>query len=35
MQSILTKDAQMKKKVGEEYLNLTKSLLKTNLNGKN
>jgi hypothetical protein len=35
MQSKQIKHAQMKNKLGEEYLNRTKSILKTKLNGKN
>jgi hypothetical protein len=35
MQSKQIKHAQMKRKLGEEYLNRTKSILKTKLNGKN
>jgi hypothetical protein len=35
MQSKQTKHAQMKQKVGKEYLNRPKSILKTKLNGKN
>jgi hypothetical protein len=35
MQSKQIKHAQMKQKLGEEYLNHTKSILKTKLNGKN
>jgi hypothetical protein len=34
MQSKQIKHAQMKQKLGEEYLNRTKSILKTKLNGK-
>jgi hypothetical protein len=34
MQSKQIKHAQMKHKLGEEYLNHTKSILKTKLNGK-
>jgi len=35
MQAKQIKHAQMKQKLGEEYLNCTKSILKTKLNGKN
>jgi len=35
MQAKQIKHAQMKQKLGEEYLNRTKSILKTKLNGKN
>ena len=35
MQSKQIKHAQMKQKLGEEYLHRTKSILKTKLNGKN
>jgi hypothetical protein len=35
MQSKQIKHAQMKQNLGEEYLNGTKSILKTKLNGKN
>ena len=34
VQSKQIKHAQMKQKLGEEYLNRTKSILKTKLNGK-
>ena len=34
MQSKQIKHARMKQKLGEEYLNRTKSILKTKLNGK-
>jgi hypothetical protein len=35
MQSKQIKHAQLKHTLGEEYLNRTKSILKTKLNGKN
>jgi len=35
MQAKQIKHARMKQKLGEEYLNHTKSILKTKLNGKN
>jgi len=35
MQAKQIKHARMKQKLGEEYLNCTKSILKTKLNGKN
>jgi len=35
MQAKQIKHAQMKQKLGKEYLNCTKSILKTKLNGKN